>query len=71
VSGSILTHAGLPDLITDSLDAYERLAHALATDRPRLDGIKARVAASRESSLFDAASFARDLERIYLDLCNR
>ena len=68
VSGSILTHAGLPDLITDSLDAYERLAHALATDRQRLDGIRARVAAARTSSLFDANSFSRDLERVYMEL---
>jgi predicted O-linked N-acetylglucosamine transferase (SPINDLY family) len=71
VSGSILTHAGLAELITDSLDAYERLAHALATDPQRLDGIRARVAAARTSSLFDAESFTQDLERVYLELCGR
>jgi predicted O-linked N-acetylglucosamine transferase (SPINDLY family) len=71
VSGSILTYAGLPELITGSLDAYEDLARALATDPQRLNAIRARVAAARDSSLFDAESFARDLERVYLDLSNR
>jgi predicted O-linked N-acetylglucosamine transferase (SPINDLY family) len=71
VSGSILTHAGLPDLITGSLDDYERLAHALATDSQRLEDVRSRVAAAQASSLFDAESFARDLERVYRDLVDR
>jgi predicted O-linked N-acetylglucosamine transferase (SPINDLY family) len=71
VSGSILTHAGLPDFITSSLDAYERLALALATDPQRLEEARARVAVARASSLFDAESFARDLERVYLGLRSR
>ena len=68
VSGSILTYAGLPDLITGSLDDYERLAHALATDSRLLDDVRSRVATARASSLFDAVSFTKDLERIYLEL---
>ncbi len=71
VSGSILTHAGLPDLITGSLDDYERLAHALATDSQRLEDVRSRVAAAQTSSLFDAESFARDLERLYRDFLDR
>ena len=71
VSGSILTYAGLPDLITDSLKAYEQLALTLATDRQRLDAVRARVAECRSSSLFDAESYARDLEQVYRDLCGR
>jgi predicted O-linked N-acetylglucosamine transferase (SPINDLY family) len=71
VSGSILTHAGLPELITRSPGDYERLALALATDSQRLHGARSRVAAARASALFDAESFTRDLERIYLDLANR
>lgn len=71
VSGSILTFAGLPDLITDTFDAYEQLAHALASDPQRLDDVRARVAQARSSSLFDSASFTRDLERVYLELCGQ
>jgi len=68
VSGSILTHAGLPELITDSLEDYETLARQLATDSGRLADVRARVSAARSSSLFDADSFTRDLERVYLKI---
>ena len=68
VSGSILHHAGLPDLITGSPDEYERLALELATNPALLEAVRARVAAARTSSLFDAVSYARDLERVYLEL---
>jgi predicted O-linked N-acetylglucosamine transferase (SPINDLY family) len=68
VSGSILTHAGLPELITASLDDYERLARDLATDAGRLEEMRSKVSAARSSSLFDAESFTRDLERVYLKI---
>jgi hypothetical protein len=45
-SGSILTHAGLADLITESPDAYERLAHALATEPGLLESVRSRVVAA-------------------------
>jgi protein O-GlcNAc transferase len=68
VSGSILTHAGLPDLITGSLDDYEQLARQLATDNGRLAEIRSQVSAAKSSSLFDADAFTRDLERVYLKI---
>ena len=69
VSGSILAHAGLPELITNSLEEYEQLARTLAT-QPRLtSGVRSRVAAARESSLFDVESLTRDLEGVYLGIC--
>ena len=68
VSGSILTHADLPELITSSIDDYERLARQLATDPGRLAEIRSKVSAARSSSLFDADAFARDLERVYLKI---
>ena len=71
VSGSILTHAGLPHLITDSMDAYEQLARGLATDSARLAQARAQVAQAKSSSLFDAESFTRDLERVYMEMCGR
>ncbi len=64
VSASILTAAGLPELITSSLDEYYGLALRLAGDRAELARLKARVAALRKGSpLFDTARFTRDLER--------
>lgn len=68
VSGSILAHAGLPELITYSVEDYKTLACKLATDPQALSGVRSRVAAAKASALFDAASFTRDLERIYVDL---
>jgi protein O-GlcNAc transferase len=71
VSGSILMHAGLPDLITRSLDDYEQLARQLATDPGRLAAIRLRVSEAKPSSLFDADAFTRDLERVYLKIATR
>ena len=68
VSGSILTHAGLPQLITHTMADYAQLARALATDARRLAEIRSQVAAARSSSLFDADSFTRDLERVYQEI---
>ena len=66
VSGSILAHAGLPELITNSLEEYEQLARTLATQPQLTSGMRSRVAAARESSLFDVESLTRDLEGVYL-----
>jgi len=68
VSGSILTHAGLSQLITWSRSEFEQLARGLAADKDRLAEIREQVAAARSSSLFDAESFTRDLERVYLEI---
>ena len=66
VSGSILTAAGLPDLVTDALAGYEQLARRIATEPSLLGEIRSRVARAKDASpLFDSAAFARDLERIY------
>ena len=71
VSGSLLTAAGLSDLIAYDLTAYERLARGIAVDAPLLAGVRARVAQARDHSpLFDSKSFTRDLEEIYMDLAN-
>ena len=72
VSGSLLTAARLPDLVTYTITEYEQLARKLATDRQWLTNIRARVADARDRSpLFDSAAFARDLERLYVELLNR
>jgi predicted O-linked N-acetylglucosamine transferase (SPINDLY family) len=69
VSGSLLTTAGLPDLVTYTFDEYEALALRLATDRGLLDEVRRRVIAARDRSpLFDSAAFARQLEELYAAL---
>jgi predicted O-linked N-acetylglucosamine transferase (SPINDLY family) len=69
VSGSLLTTAGLPDLITEDLDGYERLALRLATQPDHWEAIRARVRHARDASpLFDSLGFTRDLEQLYQSL---
>jgi protein O-GlcNAc transferase len=66
VAASLLHAVGLPELITESLDQYERLATTLAQDRERLMQIKAKLKRNRDTkSLFDTALFTRDLEAAY------
>ncbi|AWN37644.1 tetratricopeptide repeat protein [Methylobacterium radiodurans] len=66
VAGSLLRAAGLPELVTTTQEAYEALACALAADRPRLDGLRARLAANRaRAPLFDPARYARGIEAAF------
>jgi predicted O-linked N-acetylglucosamine transferase (SPINDLY family) len=62
-AASLLHAAGVPELITYSLQDYEALLLKLATDPDRLAQIRAKLAANRLScALFDSVQFTRDLE---------
>ena len=63
VSASLLTAAGLPELIAESADDYERLALELARDPARLKAARDKLAAG--SPLFDMPRLARDMEAAY------
>jgi predicted O-linked N-acetylglucosamine transferase (SPINDLY family) len=66
VAGSVLAAIGLPDLVTQSLDEYERTALALARDPQRLDRLRERLGRARETApLFDLPRFASALEQAY------
>jgi protein O-GlcNAc transferase len=72
VSGSILTAAGLADLITNTLPEYEQLATQLAAQPEVLREVRNRVAQARDhSALFDSTAFTRSLEAIYTSLASR
>jgi protein O-GlcNAc transferase len=72
VSGSILSAAGLADLVTYSIADYEQLAARLAADAALLREVRERVAHARDhSALFDSAAFTRSLEQIYTALASR
>jgi protein O-GlcNAc transferase len=63
VAASLVTAAGLPELVTRSLDDYEALALKLARDHDLLAGIKARLADQRlRCPLFDTERFTRHIE---------
>jgi predicted O-linked N-acetylglucosamine transferase (SPINDLY family) len=64
VAASLVTAAGVPELIAATPSAYETLAGTLAQERARLAALKQRLAAARATGpLFDAALFARHLEQ--------
>lgn len=66
VAGSLLHAIGLPELVTSSLEEYEKLALKLATDAGLLAGFRSRLAANRlNTPLFDIARYSRDLEAAY------
>jgi predicted O-linked N-acetylglucosamine transferase (SPINDLY family) len=69
VSSSLLKNCGLDDLITYTLDDYEKLAYRLATDTQYMREVRARLAAAHDHApLFDSRQFTRDLEELYLSL---
>ena len=68
VSGSQLIAIGLPELVTESLAAYEALALDLARQPEHLARCRERIRSSRVTSpLFDAAGYTRALEGLLLD----
>ena len=63
MAGSLLTHVGLPELATESLAQYERLAIQLGSQPQRVASYKRYLAEyGRSSPLFDVPAFVRDLE---------
>jgi predicted O-linked N-acetylglucosamine transferase (SPINDLY family) len=66
VGASLLTAAGLPELITRTLEEYEATALTLARNPARLKAIREKLAANRATApLFDLARFIRGLEAAY------
>src|SRR5262249_10466545 len=66
VGASLLHSVGLPELITNDLDAYEALALRLATDREYMASIRRKLDASRATcALFDTDDFRRHMEAAY------
>ena len=66
VGASLLTAAGLPELIAHTAEDYEAAALALARDPDRLRGLREKLMANRTTApLFDMAQFTRGLESAY------
>jgi predicted O-linked N-acetylglucosamine transferase (SPINDLY family) len=72
VAASALFSAGLPELVTDRLDAYEALAFKLAREPELLAAIKAKLARNGATHrLFDTLRFTRNLEAAYFEMWQR
>ena len=72
VAASVVTAAGLPELVVATPEEYEALAVRLATDPETLAGIKRKLAENRlTASLFDTDLFARNIETAYAEMYQR
>lgn len=66
VAASLLTAHGLPELVTDNLEDYEKLALDLAQNPEKRTALREKVAAHRKTAaLFDTEKFTRNLESAY------
>jgi predicted O-linked N-acetylglucosamine transferase (SPINDLY family) len=66
VAASLLHAIDLPELVTEDLDAFEKLAVKLASDGPHLRGLREKLRKNRTSTpLFDTARYCRTLEDAY------
>ena len=72
VCASILTEAGLPELITKSLREYEDKAVYLAQHAKELTKIRSKITQEHlKKNLYDTKGFVRDLEKAYLLMWKR
>jgi len=66
VAASLLTAAGLPELLTENAADFEALAIKLATDATALKSLRDKLARNKQScALFDTSRFARNIEAAY------
>jgi predicted O-linked N-acetylglucosamine transferase (SPINDLY family) len=66
VAASLLHSVALDELVCDDARGYVEKVVALAADAPRRAQLRAHIATQRSAStLFDGASFARDIEALY------
>jgi predicted O-linked N-acetylglucosamine transferase (SPINDLY family) len=72
MAASILTAAGLPELIAADRADYERQAIELATDPQRLGNLRQRLTDNRRRcALFDTAAFTHDIEALFVQMHGR
>ena len=72
VAASLLQAAGVPELVTASLEEYEALALRLAREPSTLAAIKTKLMQNRETSgLFDPRRFCRQLEAAFTAMWDR
>jgi predicted O-linked N-acetylglucosamine transferase (SPINDLY family) len=72
VAASLLTAAGLSELVTDSAEEFEALAVKLASDPKALKKLRAKLAKNRQTcALFDTGRFRKTIEQAYQTMWDR
>jgi predicted O-linked N-acetylglucosamine transferase (SPINDLY family) len=65
VAASLLSAAGLSELVTENRHNFEARAVNLARDSKTMEELRGKVAKARGSALFDTATFTRHIENAY------
>jgi protein O-GlcNAc transferase len=72
VAASLLHAVGLPELVTDSLEAYESMALRLGNEPAQLAELRTRLESNRLTHpLFDTDRFRRHIEQAYVTMWER
>jgi predicted O-linked N-acetylglucosamine transferase (SPINDLY family) len=72
VAASLLNAIGLPELITTTLEAYEKMAIDLAAHPEKLTALKDKLAENRFTTpLFDTNVFTKHIEAAYTEMYQR
>lgn len=71
VAASLVSAAGLPELVTSSPADYEALALKLAQDPTMLSALRQKAQAAKNSPLFDTAATTKAIEQAYLQMIER
>ena len=72
VGASLLKAIGLPELITNTLESYERMAVDLASDPEKLAAIRRVLAGNRQTTpLFDTGLYTKHIEAAYQAMYER
>jgi protein O-GlcNAc transferase len=72
VAASVLSAAGMPELVCDNLSDYEALAFRLASHPDELSELRSKLARNRGATpLFDTARFVKDIESAYTAMAGR
>ena len=72
VAASLLTAAGLPELVARDLQEYEQIALDLARNRSALRKLRERLAGNRTACpLFDSVRYTRDFEELMIRMIDR
>ena len=72
VAGSLLVNVNMPELITETPEAYETLILALANDPPRLAEVRQRLQDNLATApLFDSLRFTRGMEKAFEAMWHR
>jgi len=68
MGGSLLTAAGVPELITYHLSDYEQKAISLAKSPKEYQNLRNRVSRARQSPAFDMNRLAQEVEKFLFDI---